>query len=201
MKRLLLIMTAFMLAFAAVASAQTGPRIELFADAQGSECDLRATGGRDVQVHMILLGASGVGAVQFKAPKPDCWTNATWVGDDLPWTLFIGDTQANDPRGLSIAFLSDVACTASNSPIYLGSIHYALQGPSPVCCRYPVLKAPDLHPEFDGPIGTLCLYDHQLFGIEGGVLMINPDESCGCIDQAVLPVRYTNWGTVKALYN
>ncbi len=45
MKRLLLIMTAFMWAFAAVASAQTGPRIELFADAQGLNVICARPGG------------------------------------------------------------------------------------------------------------------------------------------------------------
>ena len=119
MKKTLMIITAFLLTLATLASAQTGPRIQLFVDAGGSDCALRDVGPGEVQVHMLLLGAAGVGAVQFKAPRPDCWTNATWVGDNIPWTLFIGNTQATDPWGLSIAFLADVDCAAANSPIYL----------------------------------------------------------------------------------
>ena len=200
MKKIVMMVAGVVLVFAAAASAQTGPTIALFADEGGTNCDLTSDGSGTVEVHMLLLGASEVGAVQFKAPKPDCWTNATWVGDNIAWTLFIGDTQASDPWGLSIAFLSDVDCVESNSPIYLGSITYSLNGTPPVCCRYPVLKADDLHPEFDGPIGTLCLEDHRLFGIEGGTMVINPDQTCGCNDRTALPVHETKWGTVKALY-
>lgn len=199
MKKTLLLATAILMVLASMASAQTGGRVELFADADGTDCAILDTAPGVVTVHMVLVGATEVGAVEFGAPVPECWTGAVWLEDNIPWPVHIGDSQLNEPSGLSIAFLSEVTCGQSNSPIYLGSISYSTQGAAPPCCYYPVVKAADAHPEFDTPIAVKCT--DYLFGVEAGGAWINPDETCSCTGQMPLPVHDTSWGRVKALYN
>ncbi len=198
MKRLIFVVAMCLFLQAGSSDAQTAGEIRLCADIGGTECVIQDNVPGLVDVYMIVTGVDGVSAIQFAAPKPDCWKGATWLGDVLPFPLVIGDTQNNYEGGISIG-LSLHPCSEGGgiSPIYLGKISYMTQGTAETCCEYSVKKAEvDFHPEFDEPIFVYC--DGTLSGISAGRVTINADESCNC-GQPV-PTQETTWGQIKALY-
>ena len=192
MKRVLLVACVVVALVSAVASAQTMGRIGLASDLAGGDCNLFDIPGI-VEVHMFIYNLAGVAGVHFAAPKPDCWTGATWLFDNVPHAVFLGNTQ--DPvAGLAIGFGLCI-----DSPVHLGSIVYFSQGQAPSCCMYPVIKAQaDGHPEFDSPIMILCSELTKVFGTAGFVSPINPDHTCDCM--LPLATERTTWGGIKSLY-
>lgn len=172
---------------------QTGGKIVLAGSSDGSTCSIVETGPGFIEVHVVVLDVVGLSGIQFAAPKPDCWTDATWVSDDVPVGIFLGDTQ--DPvGGLSVAF---GACL--DAPVHVATISFFTTGAGTQCCSYPVLKATgDLHPEVDGPIVVLCSDPTHVAGVPVDAV-INPDPSCPCL--APVSAEETTWGRVKALYH
>ena len=183
--------TAFVLLMIAVtataAYAQPGGRIELFADAAGSDCNILDTGGI-VEVHIWHRDIVEVFTAQYRIPKPTCWLGATWISD-VTNHLIIGDTQS--PSGWAPHYIECIS-----GDIYVGKILFATTGDSFSCCQISVTKAVDGHPEFDGPIGVDCA--HELNDVGAGSAMINGDGSCPCM--IPVPVEKSTWGRVKSLY-
>lgn len=165
-------------------------KIELFADQAMSECELAYSGPNFYRVHMFHTGPDAAVSSQFMAPKPACWSNATWVGDTLPF-IYLGNTQS----GIELGY---AGCL--QPPIYLGSINYIVSETGPACCPYPVLPAPT------SPIpGSIIFVDCNLpYGIHpaeaGQQVMINPNSSCPECELGPVAAHETTWGRVKALY-
>ncbi len=190
MRFAIVIVLGILLFTASPSCPETLGRIELAADAAGTNCNIVDTAPGFIYVHILITQALAVDGVQFRAPKPACWLGATWLADSMAFPVTIGDTQ-NDPRGLSIGL---GACRSS--PVYLGSMIYMTQGQASPCCSYAVLKAFDLTPEIPTPIMVAC--DETIHGIAPGTAVINPGPGCYCISP--VPVDETTWGAVKALY-
>jgi len=168
-------------------------KLTLYADAGGSDCSIADTAPGVVEVHIIWTGSGGRKALRFRAPKPACWTGATWLGDVIAGNfLTIGTTQSDD---LSIAW---TACF--DLPIYVGKMNFFGVGTGEPCCQYPVL--PGVHSEIPGSVvGVDC--NPPPFGtkvaIGAGKVTINETEDCLC--NPPLAVEETTWGRVKALYH
>jgi hypothetical protein len=193
MKTLSAVVCAMLICAWSPAWSQTGGKIVLGGSADGSECSIVESGAGVIEVHVVVLDVVGLSAIQFAAPKPDCWTDATWMSEDVPVEVFLGNTQ--DPvGGLAVAF---GACL--DAPVHVATIYFFTTGTGPQCCSYPVLKATgDLHPEVDGPIVVLCSDPTHVAGIPVDAV-INPDPSCPCLSP--VSAKETTWGGVKSLYN
>jgi hypothetical protein len=189
----LIVFALSLMLLASVGNAQPTGRILLCADESGLDCAIPVAGAGNVDVHVIYTGTMSITAIQFAAPKPDCWRGAVWVSDNTAY-LSIGDSQGAHPSGWSIAL---GACMAP--PVYLGSITYRVQAPAPACCEYPVIKASiDLLPEIPHPIVADCTDWPVIYGTGAGVGYINGDDTCPCMIPT--PVAETTWGALKALY-
>jgi hypothetical protein len=193
MNRLTVFICVALAFVSSAALSQVSGRIALAGSSDGSNCSIVDTEPGIVQVHILVLDVVGLLGIQFVAQKPECWTGATWLSDDVPVPVHIGNTQ--DPTlGLSVAFGECL-----NSPVHVGTINYATKGTALPCCAYPIIKATgDNYPEIDGPIVVLCSDPSRVAGI-GVDVVINSEPQCPC--QSVVPVEKTTWGQVKALYN
>ncbi len=157
--------------WAAVSSAQRDDRISLWADDDRTYCGLIATPGI-VSVYMFHTGSEPASALQFSAPKPECWRGATWMADVITsGFLAIGNSQTD----LSIAYTGPViGCL--QPPIYLGRIDYVVSDSTPSCCVYRVAPAPTSPPAI---WVADCHYQvHEVFA--GSGVTINPNSSCPC---------------------
>ena len=181
-----------LLACICVAPALAQDRVELWADRTMSSCSISEPASPAVvEVHVFVTGSVTANAVRFRAPKPDCWVGATWLGDQLEAdVLSVGNSQTD----WSIAWYGGAGgCTARNTmPIYLGAIIYQISGQSQPCCKVEVLPA--------GEFAFVdCDYiEHDLE--PGKSVVVNPNESCGCQGALTLAVQPSSWGAVKALY-
>jgi hypothetical protein len=193
MKTLTVAIAMILVCWHGVAASQVVGRMELTSDAQGTSCVIDDSAPGVMSVHMFIRDAGDVLAVQFGAPKPACWVGATWLGDVIPWVVKVGDTQFNDPRGLSVAF-----GFCNPSPVYLGSIDYITSGLALPCCEYPIVKVPtDLYPEIEGPIMIVCPNSEEVIGFGAGAV-INVDATCDCMQ--ALPTETSTWGAIKEIY-
>jgi hypothetical protein len=179
-----------------LAMAQLVGEIEIYADAGGTQCIVQDPGDGVIQVHIYLASVVPIRAIQFAAPKPDCWTNVVYLGEQInSHAPEIGNTQNVTTGGLTMGF----DCVNGSPPYYIGYMSFLSQGTPPVCCRYPIVKAADLHPEFGGPIAVPCS-EAILVGLDSGAAWINSDGSCNCDDGSPVPTEHTTWGKVKSLY-
>jgi len=174
--------------------AQTGAKIALSTTIDGASCNIANTSGI-VEVHVVVLDVTNFDGIQFMAPKPDCWTGAIYLEEEVHGLLFIGDTQDAE-IGLSVVWGS---CGGGGltGPIHVATIRYQTMGMAPTCCPYPILKAKyDAHPEIAGPIIVVC-DPIRIAGVTVDAV-INPEVGCMCA--VSLPARETTWGAIKALY-
>ena len=164
------------------------PSIGIYGDAERNSCSLNdVTPGGLRTVHMFHLGSMSATASQFAAPRPACWTGATWVGDQIePSFLVLGDSQTN----ISIAYSECL-----EPPIYLGRVNYYGVGTGVTCCEYPVVHA-------DGETNVwLADCSFRAHAIEAAPsVVINPTLACQCGTEPSVPVQSTTWGRIKAMY-
>jgi hypothetical protein len=169
--------------------AQTTEKIALYADKAGTDCSISDTEVRTVIVHMIHVGTGLRLGALFRAPKPDCWMGATWVGDGFPaGYLFAFSSQS---AGLEVSYM---ACLPL--PVYIGKIIFEATGAAQECCPYPVL--PTLNPIYPHIVAAIDCFS-RLMPVAGGSVVINENASCPCAPP--LAVESTTWGRVKSLYN
>ena len=157
--------------------------IGIYADPYGSSCSISASFG--VTYVYVIHETNGAVASEFIAPKPACWTEATWIGDQNPFGPCVGcgDSQTGITLGYGV-------CSSGAVPVL--AIGYFVLGPSGVCCPYPVLP----RPEASEILVADC--DFNMATATGWVGMINGNASCPC--PYPVPVEETTWGQVKALY-
>jgi len=179
-------------------------RLEFHSDEALSSCELSVNTPGLLKVYMLFTGGAGYfGGISFKAPKPACMDNATFLADawnDLDGA--IGNTQGTGPwQGV------DVVIHCGPLPRYLGFILYSVTGPASPCCTYAPASGSAGGRTPYGQFMEAILYEnctgpgiqHQTsVPASAKGLVMNPNETCRCdIPLAVLP---TTWGSVKALY-
>jgi len=174
--------------------AQTTGIIALSTTADGTGCNIANTSGI-IEVHVVVLDVTNFDGIQFMAPRPDCWTGATYLEEEVYGLLFIGSTQDTE-IGLSVVWGS-CGSGGLTGPIHVAKITYETSGMAPACCPYPILKARyDAHPEVAGPIIVLC-DPMRIAGVTVDAV-INPRPGCMCALAA--PAQTSTWGAIKALY-
>ena len=181
MKRLSLLLCILTALFARQARGQTS-KIELYADATMSSCELVDQGTALRSIHMFQTGPMKSSGARFKAPKPACWVGATWVGDI---TAFVatGSSQVDWSVGYGVCL---------QLPVHIGQINFFATGGALPCCEI-VAMQPAPFPF----VYTDCEFN-ELPLAAGQKVVINPNESCRC--QNPLAAEATTWGRVKALY-
>lgn len=147
-------------ALVCVSSAAFGqtPTICVYSTEPGDECLFVDTPG-SLTFHVFLIDAPGATAASFSAPKPACFTDATWVGDALAWPVTLGDSQTQ----VSIGFGQ---CLSGTVPL-LGIV-YQTTGATGSDCDYPILN----------PEGVDC--NQGLFTPATAIAHINSAQPCDC---------------------
>ncbi len=166
--------------------AQTAEGIMLYADKFGTDCSISDTRAGTVFVYIFHVGTGMRGGCEFRAPKPECWTGATWVGDDFLGYGVAGQSQGPD---CSVAYR---ACLPL--PVYVGKMVFEVTGAAQACCVYNVLPS-EYRPE--SVLSGDC--QGRELPILGGSAVINENDSCPCAPP--LAVESTTWGRVKSLYD
>jgi hypothetical protein len=164
-------------------------RIELYSDTNRASCAIsEPVSPPIVQVHVFITGTRDVTGVRFRAPKPDCWVGATWLGDLLPTGYgMIGNSQTD----WSVAF---GRCVSVTPAAYVGAISYLISGQASACCEVKALPAIQY-------VITDCSPNFPEYPLEQAKpLIVNPDNTCGCQGGLTTAVEPSTWGQVKALY-
>ena len=159
--------------------------IGLYADAQGTQCNIvdNATGLLPIYVvHVSSVGSIGC---NFSAPKPGCMVGAVFLSDNDPFGMNMGTTQT----GLSTGY-----GTCKTGPIHVTTMYFFAIGTSAPCCSYPVLG----HPYFDPANPQVVDCANQVHSAPGLTGTINGNATCPC--GYPVPVEETSWGRAKKLY-
>jgi hypothetical protein len=183
--------------------------VAFYADEGLSSCELQMSTPGLVKVHMLVTGQGNAGAVQFKAPKPACMNDATWVAD--VWSTevlaWVGNTQG---AGVDVVF------ECGPLPRYLGYIWFGVTNPAEACCEYAPQPGGGATVVFPGHLAMVvfksCEYLEKVREVRANAkgLIVNADDTCRCnsrpdgapqASQSLLTTtRQTTWGAVKALY-
>lgn len=157
----------------------------VFMDSGGTDCNIIYQNAGLLPVYVVHVDFLGATAAQFAAPKPDCWTDATFLSDTDVFPIAIGNSQTGKAVGYG-------ACMGP--PMTVTTINYFVGGGvNPTCCRYLVVPDPSVP---SGQIETVdCTNTIQYSW--GLLAYINPDGTCFC---GTVPVQETTWGRVKAMY-
>jgi hypothetical protein len=175
----LLVFGALVLLFTSPVQAQN--KIELFADAAGTSCELLDTDGVALKVvYAIMTGTTASTGLRFKAPKPACWTGATFVGNVSQY-VSVGSSEADWSIGFGYCL---------QPPLVVGQINFVASGIGQPCCQ--MSAAPSF--QF---VYTTCLFGENPL-IVGQKLTINPTAACRCPQPVA--VEASTWGRVKSLY-
>jgi len=158
--------------------------VGLYSDPEGLMCNINDVPGL-VSVYVVHTLAPAVLAVQFSAPVPACMTGVTYLGENSPFQVVIGNTQTD---GVAIGY-----GTCLRAPVHILTIQLFGQGLSQTCCPFTVLPDPDK----DDVIVNDCTTTVDLVAI-GGTSFVNPDASCNC---SSVGVEESTWGHIKALYS
>ena len=159
--------------------------IGIYDDPTGIDCNIIDDTIGLKSVYVVHLAPSGATASEFSAPKPACWTTATWLSDTVAFEM-----PGNSQVGISIGY---GICQLGPS-IHILTINYFVQGDGEPCCQYPVLP----HPSWPDAIHVVDC-DNNLLPATGLVATINTDSTCPC--GYPVPVEDTTWGKVKNLYS
>jgi hypothetical protein len=161
-----------------------GGSFGLYADAQGTICNILDAGPGLLSIAVVHATPDGATASRFAAPIPACMIGAMWISDTAAYEV-IGNSQTGVvvPYGF---------CLTGRSHIL--TINVFVEGTSESCCYYSVVPDPS------APSGRIEVSDCSetiVFGI-GELSVVNGDTSCPC--EGPVPVEETTWGNVKALY-
>ena len=173
----------FGLLWLAAASAQCHT-IGLYADTGGTSCNISETLPLTFVYVVHHIPPSGATGCSFSAPKPVCWTDATWIYDTEPYS-WPGTSQTGKTIGYG---------SCKTGSLHILTIIYFSHGVSEPCCLYPVLPDPWV------PSGQIEVADcdYNVVPAVGLMATVNGNSTCPC-DYPV-PADETTWGGVKALY-
>ena len=164
-------------------------RIEFFADAAMSSCNITDVAPTLVQIHMFHTGALPGEVVIFSAYTPSCWVGATWLGDIIVTEPTGVLNNTHSPRGFGLLYFECL-----QPPVYLGYMSFFATGQGLPCCEY------GAHPTTVGNgFGVqVCGTASTFRPLSARPAIINGNADCPC----ELPVSTveTTWGGVKALY-
>ncbi len=158
--------------------------VGLYADPTGLNCSIIYGGIGLVPIYVVHTHTGGATGCEFAAPKPACWTNATYLSDTDPFPIQIGNSQTGKSVGYGSCRTSATVVTTIN--------YFVLTPPTQSCCSYPVLAHP-----VSGHIWVVDCADN-LLDARGAEAIIYPNGTCLC--EAVVRVEETTWGRLKAMY-
>jgi hypothetical protein len=182
MKRSVLIALCI-LGTASLASAQLAGSVGLFADVDGTECNIVNPGGGMVTVHILHVNHDGATAAMFQIVDGGSgWFEGAYTKPAAMTTIGAPMT------GISIGY--GVPCAAA--PTYLGNQAFFASVAAPACTYLSVVPHPDA---LTGLIEGVDCAQTKTFPT-GGVAVVNSDGSCDCST----PVEETTWGGIKSLY-
>jgi len=159
--------------------------IGLYADAQGTQCNIVDNATGLLPIYVVHVASVGAGGYAFSAPKPACMVGAIFLSDTDPFGMFLGNTQT----GVVIPY-----GPCETGPIHVTTMNFFAFGTSEPCCSYPVLGHPDFDPT--NPLVFDCA--NQAYLAQGLTATINGNATCPC--GYPVPLEETSWGRVKALY-
>ena len=178
MKRVVFLMVAALMA-ASMVFAQAGS-IGIFADNQGTNCNLPDPGPGLTMYYAVHVNTPGATACAYWAPKPTCFT-AMYLSDTNMFPVTVGNSQIGASIGYGL-------CKAS--PIHVSTLNFFTNGGTPFCCYYPVVGMP-----LSGQIEVVDCSNNLIYGT-GGKGIIKATPACQCN----VPAEDTTWGQVKSLY-
>ena len=165
--------TVFLLLAASAVFAQNGT-ICLYADPQGTQCNLTDTAPGVLSVYVIANAPDGAIGAVFAAPKPSCMAGASWITDSAPYRASLSEGNSQD--GAVVTF---GGCLSE--PTHILTIQYSVSGTSQTDCPYSVVRALDWgFIELDDCSGSL-------FGGTGGTTYVNSASSCQCSEPSGPP--------------
>jgi hypothetical protein len=188
--RLFILSTVLILVAFGPAPDAGGAVVGLFNDLQATEPVIHDAGPGLKSIYAFVILTPGATATQFSAPVPACFKGATWLADQAPFPVTIGNSQT----GVAIGFGSCLA-----SPIHVLTINVFAQGLTDSCCFYQVLPDPNV------PSGEVEVVDcnavlipatgmTSIVSPHGGgfpPLIGDPDPPTGAVEQPV--DRDVNW--------
>jgi hypothetical protein len=164
-----------------------GGILGLFMDPQGTNCNIVYSGPGLLAIYVVHFHTDGATAIQFSAPKPACWTDATYLSDTDIFPVTIGNSQTGKAVPYGICQVGTTHAT---------TINYFVQNPAnEPCCVYPVLPDPNVA---SGQI-EMVHCDNTIGYALGAFAVILPDATCAC-SPGTVRVEETTWGRIKALY-
>jgi len=177
----LVLIAVFLTSCAAPALGQAGS-IGIFADPQGTDCNLVDVIPGLVSFYVVHVYSSGTTASHFYAPQPAC-LNGIYLSTMCIYPIGPCDAQTDVAQGYGFCMTGSM---------HVATIAYFLNGLTTPCCHYPVLPSPY------SATGEILVVDcaDNLLAASGGEGIINPTPECMC-DVSTAP---STWGRVKALY-
>ena len=160
-----------------------GGYIGLYADEEGTQCNVTDAGTGEVNVYVVHKATTGAAASEWKIVADGGFAMA-YLGESWEVTA-MGDTRSG-------ATVSYGGCMSS--PVLLCTVTYMSYGVSTSCSSLQVVPDPS------STSGTIEVVDcsSNRISASGGKLIVNPDGSCPC-GQAN-SFRDTDWGRIKAMF-
>ncbi len=183
MKRTLLLVLC-MTFFTGTAFAQQGA-IGIFGDQKGSICEIYDKEPGSIKVYVIHMHTLGSTGSEFKVDHESWGTELTFIGQTSPYIAVIGKATT----GVAIAYGECIP-----GPNHILTITYFGNGNSPACSYIDIVPDPNANPP--GIYVTNCAVKREVLSATGSSLVVNPDETCRCVNPEKDPI----WKGVKELY-
>lgn len=153
----------------------------------GYGCDYYADTVPGLRQFYVLMSTTGAGSVEFSAPLPSCIEGATYLSDDCPYPVHIGNSQT----GVAVAFSS---CKTGDA-VHVLTINCWMAGQTKSCCPWRILPSPTAYPSnqigvADCDLNYATAYGGMLLVQKSGVTADHPLPPDGATNQP-LSVRLT----------
>jgi hypothetical protein len=182
MKKLLLLALALVMVMSVTAYGQGGA-IMLYSDLEGTSCEIAGNPGSTLFVYVYHSFTPGTTASSFRIQQNG--TNFVYITDQaIAPTITIDNADV----GGNYAYTQCVV-----GPHHFLNVIYSGIGLASTCATLQVVAKPTA--AFIE--GVDC--DDVLLVADGSTLIVNSDGTCDC--GRIVPVKDTNWGQIKSLYN
>jgi hypothetical protein len=176
-----IVLLLILLLLAAGPAASQTEAVGVFADPEGTDCNLQDRVPAACTFYVVHLNAVNRTGVEFWPAPPGCSEMIP-----LNWSSEMPVATGAYHTGFSVAYGQPLS-----GNILVMQLHFFCQGLSSLCCAFSVIAH-----EATGQLVTADAA-HELHPIIGQTSIINPTNSCGC---NVVSNRESTWGKVKALY-